>query len=64
MKETKILKKVKKLKELEKRKIDGIRITTDKALEEIEMERAIKQKKPKKQMIQKSKRDVSNYSLF
>ena len=45
MKETEILKKVKKLKELEKRKIDGIRITTDKALEEIEMERVIKQKK-------------------
>ena len=64
MKETEILKKREKLKELEKRKIDGIRITTDKALEEIEMERAIKQKKTKKQMIQKSKRDVSNYSLF
>ena len=45
MKETEILKKVKKLKELEKRKIDGIRITTDKELEEIEMERVVKQKK-------------------
>ena len=45
MKETEILKKVKKLKELEKRKIDGIGITTDKALEEIEMERVVKQKK-------------------